>query len=274
MKPECKSSNPGLLNFNGRLLVRGAACALLLLSAGAASAASLLDDNFDSYADQAAFVAAWPIVTGTGGTLSGSQSVSSPNSINFPTTAQRNGRTIAETGNPDSLLNLITFSFDFYDSNNAAAPYRQYANLQDGAVTGSGQLVSMGLNNNLTSAADGGNYYMARILGIDGGTGASAYFKLNDAGAPLRATGWHNLRVDISNIDFRFYVDGILSQTIANSVNLRSYDHVRLGSGVSSLNEAFFDNFSVSVIAVPEPGAFAFAALGLGALIFVRKFRR
>lgn len=132
----------------------------------------------------------------------------------------------------------------------------------------------MGLNNNLTSAADGGNYYMARILGIDGGTGVGAYFKLNDVGAPLRATGWHNLRVDISDIDFRFYVDGILSQTIANSVTLRSYDQVRLGSGLSSVNEAFFDNVRVEVNAVPEPGAFAFAALGVGALLFMRKFRR
>lgn len=245
-------------HFTG--LVAVTACAITTL-AGGSRAADLLVDNFDSYANQAAFEAAWAPI-GTTGSLVSDLSVSSPNSINFATTAQRNGRSFTESGNP-SPSNIVRFSFDYYDSNAAVQPYRQYVNLQDGASPGSGgQLVSMGLNNNLLSTAGGGNYYMARILGIDGGEGASNYFKLNDAGAPLRSTGWANLRVDISDTNFQFFVNDTLSKTIANTATLRSYDVVRIGSGLSSTTAANIDNVSVSV--VPEPAFCALALLGFG----------
>jgi hypothetical protein len=244
-----------------------AALAIGAFSSSRASAAILVSDNFDGYANQAAFEAVWPVVTAPSGTLTTDQASSPTKSIGFAantTNIQRNGRSFAETGN-HSASNIIRFSFDFYDTDANADPYRQYANLQDGAANASGMLVSMGLNNNLLKAADGGNYYMARILGVDGGTGVSAYFKLNDAGAPLRSNGWHNLRVDISATDFKFYVDGILSQTIANSVTLRSYDALRLGSGLSSLRAAYFDN--VVVATVPEPATLALAGMGLIGLV-------
>ena len=120
---------------------------------------------------------------------------------------------------------------------------------------------------------------MARILGYtvpttadpDGGPaesigGAGAFFKLNDTGVGLRSTGWHNLAVEITNLDFKFYVDGILAETVANSFTLRSYDRVRLGSGLSSLNEAYFDNISVETNPVPEPSAVALCLLGAAGL--------
>jgi hypothetical protein len=112
---------------------------------------------------------------------------------------------------------------------------------------------------------------MARILGYtptDTGGSSGSFFKLNEAGAPIRSTGWHNLAVVISDLDFKFYVDGILSETVAQTGTLRSYDVVRLGSGLSNAgNEAFFDNVTVEVIAVPEPPAMALGLLcGLGLL--------
>lgn len=248
-----------------------------------ASATILLQDNFDSYADQAAFLLAWPAAVGTGGTLSSARSVSAPNSVNFPTTAQRNDRSFAESGNPD-VLNLIRFSIDFFDSNAAAAPYRQVVQLIDGAGSASGQLVSLGMNNNQSITNSGGNFYMARILGYtvpttadpDGGPaesvgGAGAFFKLNDTGVGLRTTGWHNLAVEITNVDFKFYVDGLLAETVANSFTLSSYDKVRLGSGITAANDANFDNVSVETNPVPEPGT---AALGLlGGLMLLRRRR-
>lgn len=252
------------MNIAGiRRIVVVAALAQGFLCAGA-SAGELLSDGFDTYADQAAFQAVWPAVgSGTSGTLSSLLSVSPPNSVNMATTGQRNERSFTESGLP-SAGNIVQFAFDFYDSDAAASPYRQYANLQDGASPGSyGQLISLGLNNNLTSGTFGGNYYMARILGADGGSGTSNYFKLNNPAAPLRSTGWHTLRVDISDTAFDFFVDGVAAKTIANIGTLRSYDVVRIGSGLTSTVAANYDN--VSVATVPEPATWALALGGLAA---------
>jgi hypothetical protein len=109
--------------------------AAIVFLGGWAQATILLNDNFDSYANQAAFLAAWPLATASG-TLSTAQAVSAPNSVNFGTAAARNSRAFAESGNP-STANAITFSFDFYDSNAAINPYRQVAQLIDGAGTSS-----------------------------------------------------------------------------------------------------------------------------------------
>ena len=246
----------------------------------AANAAILLQDNFDGYADQAAFNAAWPNVAtpNVSGTLSNLQAVSAPNSVNYQTTAQRNERTFAESGTP-TAANPITFSFDFYDSNGGLAPYRQFTDIQDGASPSlGGQLIAMGLNNNMTLTADGGNYYMARILGYDGavgvtGGGAGQFFKLNGPGAPTRSTGWHNLKAVITDTQISFFVDGIPSATeITNVAATRSYDYTRLGSGLSATAQAYFDNISIDNDAappVPEPASLA--VLGLGGLLMLRR---
>lgn len=237
-----------------------------------AHGATLLFDNFDNYADQAAFAAAWPAQVGTGGTLSTAQAVSGPNSVNFPTTAQRNARSFAESLSPSSS-NVIVFSIDFFDSNAGAAPYRQSVSLVDGAGTASGQLISLGLNNNLSSSAQGGNFFMARIVGYTPpGQASGDFFKLNDDPLLLRTTGWHNLKVEITDTEFRFFVDGSLAETVPNTVTIRSYDSVRLGSGVTSTNEIFVDN--VLVASIPEPGAVSLCVLGAAALWFARIRRR
>jgi hypothetical protein len=258
-----------------------AAVSLITLAAAAkpASGAILLSDNFDSYADQAAFNVAWPAI-GTSGTLSTTQSVTAPNSIHNSTAAHRNQATFTESGTP-SATNPITFSFDFYDSNATASPYRHHTNLQDGTgPTLGGQLIAMGLNNNMFNADDGGNYYMARVLGYDGSAGAvggdgpGTFFKLNQGAAPLRSTGWHNLQAVITDTDIKFYVDGILSATEVTSIAAsRSFDVVRLGSGLTATQETFYDNVFVGNEPVPEPTSLTLLALGGLALIRRRKSR-
>ena len=264
-----------------------AAAAILGIAAftNDASAVVLLQDNFDSYADQAAFLAAWPATVGTGNTLSNALSLSAPNSINLPITAQRNDRSFAESGNP-AALNVIRFSIDFFDPNSAAAPYRQVATLIDGAGSSSGQLISLGMNNNQAVGDSGGNFYMARILGYtavtvdpEGGpneaaggtTVANSFFKLNDYGVGFRSTGWHNLAVEITNVEFKFFVDGVLAETVANAATLRSYDSVRLGSGITAATSANLDNVAVETNPVPEPGTLAFGLLG--GLVLLRRRR-
>lgn len=265
--------------------------ALLLSVACAGSAAAQIVrvfDSFDTYADQAAFEAVWPIAPTSPAPVGGSNllqteadagfpPVTGANMIGLPTTGTRNQLNFAETGVP-SASNVIRFSFDFYDTDAAVAPYRQYNNLQDGPATNSNQLVSIGLSNNQTIANSGGNYYMARILGYtpttvdpDGGpdesvVGANSFFKLNDFGVGLRSTGWHNLRVDISSddgvgTDYAFYVDGVLAERVSNIGTVpRSMDHIRLGSGITSTKAAYTDNMSLilnpdGVVAPPTNNA-------------------
>lgn len=275
----------------------------LALAPAASQAQVFLNDNFDSYPDQAAFQVAWPAIAGTAptsGTLTSDQFVSPGNSINIAGTTttgqQRNRATFAET-TALTTLNQLTYSFDFFDTSAAASPYRQYANLQDTtAPTLTGQLISLGLNNNQSGTQSGGNYYMARILGFspptvdpDGGPneagtlGSGAYFKLNDFGVGLRSDGWHNLKVVIGSndglsLDFAFYVDGLLAEQVLNvgsATSFRQYDNVALGSGVSNGgNGAYYDNFLVQVTAVPEPSAAALLGIGLSGLIALRRTRK
>lgn len=263
----------------------------------------VVNDNFDSYADQAAFQAVWAPI-GTSATtpsaqLSTVQASSSPNSIYVPGTItsneSRNRLTFAETLSLAQGITLFTWSFDFYDSTPAGAPARNYSNLQDTtAPVGTGQLIAMGFNNNQTGPNSGGQFYMARILGYtvpttadpDGGPaesvgGSGAFFKLNDFGVGARSLGWHNLKVEIStddglSTDFAFFVDNVLAERVSNigtAASFRSYDNIALGSGLSNgSTEAFFDNMRLEV--VPEPSSMALALLGGFGLFFARMRRQ
>ena len=256
-----------------------------------ASAALILSDNFDGYADQAAFQVAWPAigtVAPTSAELSIAQSSSAPQSIRVPGTLtnsqSRNRRSFAESGSVDTT-HRVNWSFDFYDGAPTANPARNYSNLQDTIAPGStNQLVAMGFNNNQVATNSGGQFYMARILGYtvpttpdpDGGPtetvgGAGAFFKLNDFGAGARSLGWHNLKVILStdnglSTDYAFYVDNVLAEIVSNigtAASIRSYDNIVLGSGLSNAStEAFFDNVRLEY--VPEPSTIALTGVFLG----------
>jgi hypothetical protein len=267
-----------------------AAAVLLFLTAGS-RAALIVNDNFDSYANQAAYDAAWPSASTVGNcVLSTTQAQSAPNSVLIGTTGTRSGQSFSEIGNP-SATSKIVWSFDFFDTSAAAQPYRQSNNLQDTtAPTLTNQLLSMGLNNNLSSQMDGGNYYMARILGYtptflpptsstvtNPATSSGAYFHLNDVAAPLRSTGWHNLKLEVTANgaaqDYRFYVDNILSKSVFGvGTTLRSYDNIRIGAGLTSTTAANFDNMYLETgVALPEP--VALGMLGMGSVLLLRRRR-
>lgn len=169
----------------------------------------------------------------------------------------------------------------------------QYRNPSGTFETNTNQLIGLGMNNNQSGANSGGQFYMARILGYDprnapapstppadpeGGPeetvgGSGAFFKLNDfatgtgAGPGSRpnldgdlVNNWHNLKVEISTSDgvsqdYAFYVDNQLAELVNNvGTALRQYNTIRIGSGLSSPIDAYYDNFKIEYIQfVPPP---------------------
>jgi hypothetical protein len=160
----------------------------------------------------------------------------------------------------------------------------QYRNPTTGNFDlGAAQLIGLGMNNNQGGAISGGQFYMGRVLGFnpdttvpadniaepdpDGGptegvAGAGIYFKLNDfstgvgtgpGSRPTDTHGWHNLKVEISTDDgatqdYAFYVDNQLAEIVSNSGPLRQYNVIRVGSGLSSPTDAYYDNFKLEYI--------------------------
>ena len=92
--------------------------ALLLALSGPVGAQ--LSDDFDSYADQAAFNAVWSGSSPM--SLTNNNWVSAPNSIYQGTSAQQSYRKIS-TGIP---LQQLYFGFDFYDEQGTASLARSY----------------------------------------------------------------------------------------------------------------------------------------------------
>jgi hypothetical protein len=246
-------------------LILGASCAITTSS----FATVFLNEHFDSYPDQATFQSTWAI-NGTASTvLNSAQSVTPNQSVEGLTTATRNVLTIGEVGLLNGSSDTVIFRFNFFDSSGSAGAYRQYAELDDTtAPSSAGQLFAMGLNNNLTST-----FYMARILGADGGAGVSAFFKLDGAGAPTRTTGWHTLEADITDNSVSYYVDSILSKTVdVSALTDRSLDSVKVGSNVSATQVAYFDDIYVERVTAPEPSVATFG-LFAGALALLRRRR-
>ncbi len=279
------------------------AIAVLAILSGNSSATIVLSDNFDGYADQAAYVAAWPAigtVAPTSTALSTAQAVSPTKSVQLPVSTangqQRNRRSFTETG-AVGIGDQIIWSFDYYDTAPTGAPQRNSLNLQDTTAPGSAnQLISIGFNNNQTGANSGGQFYMARILGFapvapyvdpDGGPNETGtlnnnapltfpYVKLNDFGVGSRSLGWHNLKVvittdDALSTDYYFYVDNVLAERVLNigtAAQIRSYDNITIGSGLTNGGtEAFVDNMRLEFVQAVIPEAGSIAAMSMVGLI-------
>lgn len=244
-----------------RIGMLAAVAALVTVVTAWATPVVLVDDNFE-YSSQAAFEAAWPNTGTAAAVLSTEQAKSGTHSVKATTAAMRSGKPFTPT--TPSNAEPVVFSVSYYDSKGSAAAYRQYATLLDDAGSGNGQLISLGLNNNLSSSS-----YMARIVGYNAG----AFFKLDGTGVPTRSTGWHTLQAVVSEVDIKISVDGVLSKTIdiSNKTTFpnRSYDQVRVGSNYTSGAVAYFDD--VYVAKTPEPATLA--VLVLGGLMMSRRRR-
>jgi hypothetical protein len=263
---------------------------------GRASAALLVDESFEAYDNQTQFEAVWMAigtVSPTSAELSTGFSLSSPNSVHIPSSAdgQRRNQLVFTPTPQIGIGDQIVWSFDYWDNFPVGRPNANYASLQtvpapDGLQAG--QAVSLGLNNNQFGDESGGNFYMASVsayshaaVDADGGhdesaagTGAGAFFKLNDTGAGTRGenAAWHNLKLVISTTDgatadHAYYVDGVLAESVDNAGPLQQYGVIRIGSGLANGTQVFFDNMRLEYIPVAVPEVGPLAALGFAGLI-------
>ncbi len=199
----------------------------------------VLNDTFDSYAGQSNFTAAWPISLSPGGSLSTAAYFSSPKSIYFSTSAARNYRNF--TASSGTNATPIVWSIRIYD-NNTSNLDRQWCELLDASPSIT-QLVAMGKSNIVEAMR---TYYAARVAYAPG----PGWITLNDAGAPARSVGWHEIKAVIKSTAIDFYVDGVLARAnvaYASSQGQFTFDQARIGSGYSSTSAAYFDDVKVQV---------------------------
>jgi len=264
--------------MNIKTLLSGVGISAFLITTAQAD----LFDNFDSYASEAAFDAAWIPTAGTGLDLNTSEFLSGPNSAKNPGTTPQQARA-AMSSKAGTDLN---FSFSFYDYNagNARDFGAVYSRGGGGAWTDSlNNILAIGKYNTIAGTRYYGRVSTATggIYGDGAGTPASTWFQLGIgvSGYPTPTVGWHTASitgtpdpVNSGKVIYSFFIDGLLGGSVAN-LNSVGYNWVVLGSNLSTAPSGIaFEN--VSVTSVPEPGMLGFAALGMGALVLVRKFRR
>ena len=243
----------------------GIACAgALALGTGVANGGIVVSENFDSYADTAAMNVNWGSVGGLGtldsGFGNGGKSASHPGG----TVNSWIGSAFSIT--PSASENVV-LQFDMYDD-----------------YTSTNERITVGLRNGADPLLEIGHYngsaehYHVRVLNFAG----------NENWVPLQpglnassgAAGWNRYTATISTTGITVTLDlgangsveGTFTSTGAPSAN--PFTDLRFG-GPSNLSSAgggaWFDNITLSTVAVPEPGSLAL--LGLGGLAMIRRRR-
>jgi hypothetical protein len=242
--------------------------AALFVWTGRASA--VFFDDFEGYADQAAFQAGWPPWTTNGSSMSllqgfghsGLQSVDGIAPTGSSCRNRRNLDSFTEYAGTDSapvMFQLWLYDPDPQASNAAFA--RNYCELRayegDGLPEPSNPpagglqgLIALGLCNTPDPLMN----YHARVVG----GGASRWYALN---AP-RIPGWHQLTAFIGGTRVQFYVDGVADITVPlPSGPMPAFDGVIIGSGLTSGGyDVVFDDIRVEKL--PEPATLSLLAAG------------
>ncbi len=233
-------------------------------------ASAWLFDNFESYANQAQFQAAWPsfALNGTSLILVQDFGYSSAHSVRgvVPSNRQYFNYRNLDSFTQYNAANGVTFEIHLYDSDiTQPGSYgaRNFVSLYAydeadgsegmppyaGAPTKNQQaVVSLGLCETYTRTG----YYAFRLL----------YGGLNKwyATDTPRSVGWHDMKMVMDTAGASVYVDGVLDAYVGWSYGTRhNFDGVVLGSGLTSCGyDVTFDDIRVT----PEPATLLLLVVG------------
>ncbi|MCA9261042.1 MAG: PEP-CTERM sorting domain-containing protein [Planctomycetales bacterium] len=247
------------------------AAAFAVAFSSSASAAVLLTDDFDSYADTAALNAVWNETPAGLGTLDTAFGNGGQSLAHLGGASQK--QVFAATVPTDAAP--IVWEFDFYDDGEGNK--RLTGGLRDnGAGAALGALLEMGRYNDLANPETGETTlsgYGVRTVFVGGTPGNWATYVEN----PAVTAGWHHFKAVVGEtfIDFSLDLlsDGSIdgTRTIAVTANAKPYNVARLGgpSDLSSVSGGWFDN--ISIVQVPEPTALALAGIAAGAALIRRR---
>lgn len=234
----------------------------LFVAAALAPAAlgQILADNFDGYANQAAFEAAWPRIGANSATLATDQSHSAPNSVLALTTTNftgGNSRNLPGEHDGSDAAPLV-ISYWMYYANGGTRHFNEVRAYADGSF-GQGalqQIVAAGWFNSVTAPGEvlDVTKFQARVA-FGPNTG---WFNLNAPGAPGRSDGWHKFTIEVRSTDINFYVDDVLGRSFTRGTIAR-FDSVVLGSRLTS---GGIGSWTDDLLITPEPSALLLLALG------------
>lgn len=263
------------------------ACLVALLLAAPFSrawGAPAFVEDFEGYANQAAFAAAWSPNGTPAHTLDTAFGRNSSRSLRLVPQTNGGGVTNRWYRNLDSPLrptdaNPVVFSFDFFlSASGASNGWSSDWQLVDvRAFSGGGfgvgslnGLVAMGVSVSFGGDVDAhdNDFFQGRILAP--GHATRTYYSLDALPtATPRSSGWHNLSARIGATQTLFSIDGQPAELV--NVGITSpINAVVLGSDLPSRNPYWVDNIRLET--VPEPAA-AYL-VGLAALAWLARSRR
>ena len=230
--------------------------ALCLVFVFVATASADIVDNFDSYADQAAFDA----VYGAGGmTLDQAKGYSDGQSMSNASRAGNlvdwgvgNGY-IATDASPLTFTAMVDVDNIHWWTRNYIGMYAYGAGDPDPVLQ---DLFMLGFNSSGDStryhSRGGDGYVWASIDDLSGDT----VFE--------RTTEWRELKAIVTSTTVEFYVDGVLGRSVTRPAGTEDvvFNKLLLGTTYSSQEDVWWDDLSITGTYVPEPAALVLLALG------------
>lgn len=229
----------------------------VLACAGMAQATIVWSDNFDGYADQAAFGSVYtqmfpeyPLLLDQSKGSSGAQSIhfGKPGANNQARVYRNLG---GEYDGTDAQPLKLEVMMDLDENHWATRQYIELRSYRDGGYDEGAldDIIAIGAT---STGIPTTNTYAGRVL--SGPTAGWFSFATN------KSLEWTKLTVLIKTDTIEFYVNDVLDTTKSRKTGL-TYDSIVIGSGLNSTGaDVWFDDLVVEV--VPEPATLGLLALG------------